>query len=111
MYPSAGQSLYFASNLSEIIAYSGGTVYIECVLEGDSSREGSFNWTGPAVDSMHSHASVYLDESGNKSTLIIYDTSMNDEGRYSCSYTDVGTVFVTLDVISVCKLLRMQNIH
>ena len=103
LFKTIGQSLYFASNLSEISAYSGHSAYFDCILDGDSSHGGAFSWTGPAVASGRASVSMYLHGSSLVSTLGIHNVDQNDEGRYGCSYTSVGTVFITLDVI-LCKL-------
>ena len=43
-------------------------------------------------------ASISLDISGTVSTLTIDSVGDSDEGRYSCSYTGVGTVSTTLNI-------------
>ena len=98
-YTYAGQSLHFAPSVPEIRVDSGNDALLQCVLGGDSTRVGSFSWTGPAVTSRQ--AFFTLDTSRTVSTLTIANVGRSDEGRYSCSYTGVDTVFISLDVI--CK--------
>ena len=105
----AGRSLHFASNLPEIRVDSGSDAVLQCILGGDSRHGGSFNWTGPAVTS--GRASISLDSSGTVSTLTITSVGRSDEGRYRCSFGDVDTVSITLNVI--CKLLLQfqRSVH
>ena len=101
----AGRSLHFAQRVSEISVDSGNDAVLQCVLDGDSTHGGSFSWTGPAiVDNVR--AATTLDSSGTVSTLTIADVRGSDEGRYSCSFTGVDTISITLDV--VCKLPAIQ---
>ena len=99
-YTYAGQSLHFAPSVPEISVDSGNNAFLQCVLGGDLTDGGSFSWTGPAIAS--GRAVVTLDSSGMVSTLSIASVDGGDEGNYSCSFTDVGTISITLDVI--CKL-------
>ena len=92
--------MHFAPSVSEISVDSGNGVILQCVLGGDSTHGGSFSWTGPAVT--RDRAVITLDSSGTVSTLTIADAGGNDEGSYSCSFTGVATISITLDV--VCKL-------
>ena len=92
--------LHFASSLSELRVDSGSTAYLQCILDGNSRPGGSFTWSGPAVDS--DRASITLDISRTVSTLTIESVGRSDEGRYSCSYTGVDTIFMGLNV--ECKL-------
>ena len=85
------------SSLSEIQVVSGSNAVLQCILDGDPSHGGSFTWTGPAVGS--GRVSISLDGSGTVSTLVISSAGQSDEGRYGCSYTGRGAVFITLDVI------------
>ena len=73
---------------------------LQCILIGDSTHGGSFSWTGPAIAS--GRAVVTLDISGTVSTLTIASVGESDEGSYSCSFTGVDPIFLSLDVN--CKL-------
>ena len=79
---------------------SGGNVSLQCILGSDLTHGGSFSWTGPAVSS--GRAVITLNSSRTVSVLTINGVSRSDEGEYICSYTGVGIVSITLDVI--CKL-------
>ena len=96
----AGRSLHFEPSVPEIRVDSGNDAVLQCVLGGNSTHVGSFSWTGPAIAS--SRAVLALDSSGTVSTLNIASVGRSDEGQYSCSYTGVDTVFISLDVN--CKL-------
>ena len=75
---------------------------LQCILDGDSTHGGSFSWTGQAVAS--GRADITLDNSSHTlSVLTINSVSRSDEGEYICSYTGVGRISITLDVI--CKLI------
>ena len=100
-YTYAGRSLHFAPSLPEISVDSGNNAVLQCVLDGDSTHHGgSFSWTGPAVAS--GRAVITLNLPGTVSTLSIAAVDGSDEGKYSCSFTGVDTISITLDV--VCKL-------
>jgi hypothetical protein len=92
--------LHFAHSANEISFDSGNIAVLQCVLDGDSSDGGSFSWTGPAVT--NDRAVKTLDSSGTVSTLTIASVGRRDEGQYSCSFTGLDTISITLDV--VCKL-------
>ena len=92
--------MHFAPSVPEISVDSGSNAVLQCVLGGDSTHGGSFSWTGPAVT--NDRAVITLDSSGTVSELTIADVGRSDEGSYSCSFTGVDTVFISLDVI--CKL-------
>ena len=98
-----GQPLHFASKQSELVAINGSHTSLQCVLDVNLSQDGeSFTWTGPAMDSGRALIiSVYGLQT--VSTLHIDPVDQSDEGRYSCSCADVGTVFITLDVEIGCK--------
>ena len=104
-YTYAGRSLHFAPSVPEIRVDSGNDALLQCVLEGDSTQLGSFLWTGPAVAS--GRAAIILDSSGTVSTLTIAGVGRSDEGSYTCSFTGVDTISITLDV--VCKLRRAKK--
>ena len=97
----AGRSLHFAPNLNRISIDSGRNVLLQCILSGDSNHGESFLWTGPAIVNESDRVYITLDSSGTVSTLSIRHVVRSDEGRYFCSYTDVGVVSIILDV--VCK--------
>jgi hypothetical protein len=96
----AGRSLHFAPNVPQISVDRGNNAVFQCVLGGDSTHGGFFSWTGPAVTS--GRAVRTLDTSGTVSTLTIASVGRSDEGQYSCSFTGLNTISITLDV--VCKL-------
>jgi hypothetical protein len=98
--------LQFAPDLPEIRVDSGNNANLQCVLAlRDSTHGRSFLWTGPAVAS--DRAVITLNASGTVSTLTIASVGRSDEGQYSCSFTGVDTIFITLDVI--CKLLAIYR--
>ena len=95
----AGPSLHFAPSMPEIRVDSGNNAVLQCVLDhGGFTHGGSFSWTGPAVASNR----AVIDSSGTVSTLTIDNVGRSDEGQYSCSFTGVESIFISLDV--VCKL-------
>ena len=94
----AGPLLHFAPSVPEIRVDSGNNAVLQCVLDGNFTHGGSFSWTGPAVASNQ----AVIDSSGTVSTLAIDNVGRSDEGRYSCSFTGVKSIFISLDV--VCKL-------
>ena len=99
------QSLHISPDLSELRVDSGGSVLLQCILDGDSTHGGSFSWTGPAVDS--GRANITLDNSRTVSTLTIESADRSDEGEYICSFAGVGRVSITLDVR--CKLPKILS--
>ena len=104
-----GRSLHFASSLTELRVDSGSNAVMQCILGGDSTHGGSFSWTGPAVTG--GRAAIVLDSSGTVSTLTITSVDQSDEGEYSCSFDDVGTVSITLDVICKFLLQFQRSVH
>ena len=95
----AGPSLHFAPSMPEIRVDSGNNAVLQCVLDhGGFTHGGSFSWTGPAIAS----GRAVIDSSLTVSTLTIDNVGRSDEGRYSCAFTRVESVFISLDV--VCKL-------
>ena len=100
VFHDTGRSLHFAPNVPELRVDSGNNAVWQCILGGDSRDGGEFSWTGPAVAS--GRAAITLDRSGTVSTLTIDGVARSDEGAYSCSFTGVGTVSISLNII--CKL-------
>ena len=86
--------------MPEIRVDSENDALLQCILNGDSTHGGSFSWTGPAIAS--GRADITLDSSGTVSTLTIASVGESDEGTYSCSFTGVDPIFLSLDVN--CKL-------
>ena len=80
---------------------------LQCIVDAGQLQKGSFSWTGPAV--AYGRANISLDASGTVSTLTIESVGQSDEGRYSCSFTGVGTVSTVLNVI--CKLSDSYTDH
>lgn len=92
-----GQSLQFASNLSELRVGSGENAVLECVLIGSSERPPSFTWSGPAHS--NGRTSIGQSASGTYSRLTINGVGSNDAGQYTCSYSGISSVSITLTVV------------
>ena len=91
----------------------GGTAAIQCVLnENADNIEGAFLWTvngsNQALRSTEDGRVTITDSgAGTVSELVINSVHHGDEGVYSCSYSNLEAVPITLDV--VCKLVYCTN--
>ena len=99
-------SLYLVPNLPLIRVDSGSEATLQCVLIGNIQvTRGSFSWTfgqgEPLRNTDDGHVTIEESISGAVSTLIINSVNRGDEGEYSCSYTSLEPVSITMDV--VCK--------
>ena len=103
---SAGVSLHLVPDLPHISVDSGSDATLQCILNGDSQvTRGSFSWTfrqgEPLRTTEDGHVTISDSVSGTVSTLTINRVNRSDEAEYSCSYTSLDTVSITMDV--VCK--------
>ena len=87
----------------------GGIATIQCVLNGNTDNiEGTFSWivngSSQALRSTEDgRVTIFHSELGTVSALVINSVHRGDKGVYTCSYSNLMTVSITLDV--VCKLV------
>ena len=76
-----------------IVADSGSTVVINCLLKGSSySSSDGFRWNRDRVELRNSEQTrvlIQLNSSGTRSSVTIYNVDQTDEGVYTCTHTDV----------------------
>ena len=107
-----GESLHLVPSGPSFRVDAGNDSILHCVLNGNSIViGGSFSWTkdsGQALSNTEDgHVTIDLSDSGTVSTLTINGVHGGDEGWYSCSYTNVGTV--SIRVVVNCKLLYSET--
>ena len=92
----------------------GGTATIQCVLNGNADNiGGAFLWmvngSSQALRSSteDGHVTITDSDTGTVSALVINSVHHGDEGEYTCSYSNLEAVPITLDV--VCKLVYCTN--
>ena len=92
----------------------GGIATIQCVLNenADNIIVGTFSWmangSNQALTSTEDgRVTIFHSELSTVSALVINSVHHGDEGVYSCSYSNLEAVSITLDV--VCKLVYCTN--
>ena len=104
---STGESLHLVPSGPSFRVDAGNDAILHCVLNGDSvDIGGSFSWTkdsGQALSNTEDgHVTIDLSDSRTVSTLTINGVHNGDEGTYTCSYTNVDTHSIIVEVN--CKL-------
>ena len=96
--------MHLVPSLPELRVDNGDSAELQCVLVGNSIHGGSFTWTGPADGTNEDdHTTTTLSDSGTVSTLTIHGVGRDDAGQYTCSYSGLNSISITLVVIG--KLL------
>ena len=106
VFHSAGVSLLLVPNLQLIRVDSGSEATLQCILIGNIQvTRGSFSWKfgqgEPLRNTDNGHVTIEESISGTVSTLTINRVNRSDASVYSCSYTSLEPVSITMDV--VCK--------
>ena len=89
----------------------GSQATIQCVLNGNGDNiGGAFSWiVNGSSQALRSNGRITINETneGTVSKLVINSVHHGDEGVYTCSYSNLEAVPITLDV--VCKLVYCTN--